>query len=233
MTRRRLWITLAAGILGAFVWTLAPPRVHIGGAPAARGLGEPTIALAASPPSTGGPLRLVVSEGLFLDTPLDLVPADITVAETLETPVVVTALVPKDSNRTHLFMAVSGVHSWHQIPSSAPYRLTGTYRIYMSSSVLPPPGKFSFGLGLDGQVDEDVSTKGITYTRDPVGAFGLDPKILAPLLSFNFSLSQQDALQMARELIRSDITITMTVRVRMRSVEVFSLENGSVNVWAD
>jgi hypothetical protein len=234
MTRRRILMIPAIGILAAFVWTFAPPKSRIGASPSARNLGsEPALALAASPPSSGGALSLVASEGAFLDTPLDLVPADITVAETLETPVAVTAQVPKDSNRTHLFMAVSGAHSWHQVPSSAPYRLTGSYRVYLSSSVLPPPGKFSFGLGLDAQIDDDVSTKGVTYFRDPAGALGLDPKILAPILSFNFGLSQQDALQMARDLIRSDITITLTVRVRMRSVEVFSLENGFVQIWGD
>jgi hypothetical protein len=195
---------------------------------------EPTLQSGASSPQKSGPLKLIATDVVFPDEGFTLVPANPTVAETLETGNVVSVVIPEDKKRTHLFVAVSGAHSWHQIPSTAPYRLTGSYRISLTSSALPSPGQFSFGVGLAGQVESQPSAADITRFFDPASSFGLDEKALVPLLRFNFpTLTDGQLLDLARDLLRSEIKMEMKVRVRMRSVDDFTLSNAVLQVWGD
>jgi hypothetical protein len=47
------------------------------------------------------------------------------------------------------------------------------------------------------------------------------------------SLTDEQALQTARAVIRSEIVWTMTVRVNIRSVSEFGIENAYLQVWGD
>jgi hypothetical protein len=195
----------------------------------------PRAAFAPAAANEGGKLRLVAKKFVSFDpTGLSLVPADPLVAETLETPDMISLTIPEDKHRAHFLIFTGAAHSWEQILSTAPYRMTGTMRYRLTSSALPAPGVIGFGIGLDNQIDGQPSALNTFRQRDPTASFGLDDEALVWLLKGNFpSLTDEQALQTARALIKSEIVMTMTVRVRLRSVSSFDISNAYLQVWGD
>lgn len=195
----------------------------------------PRAAFGPAASKKGGSLGLVAKGFVPFDPVLSLVPTDPVVAETLETAVLLSLSIPADHKRTHFLVGTGVLHSWEQISSSAPYRLTGTLRYRLTSAALPAPGEMGFGVGLlEGQIDTQPSAADIFRTRDQTSSFGLDDEVLAFLVKGSFpTLTAEQALQTARDLIKSEIGLTMTVRVRLRSVSEFAITNAFLQVWGD
>lgn len=195
----------------------------------------PHAAFAAAASDTGGAIGLIAKRFVsFEPEGLSLVPSNTLVAETLETPVMLSLTIPADHKRTHFIIATGVLHSWDQISSTAAYQLTGAMRYRLTSSALPAPGEMGFGIGLDGQIDGQPSAANISRIRDQTSSVGLDEEVLAFLVKGNFpTLTEEQALQTARALIKSEIGATMTVRVRVRSVSEFGIANAFLQVWGD
>ena len=201
--------------------------------------GEPLVPRAAlAPPSEdkGGKFGLIAKK--FVDyTPagISLVPANPLVAETLETPVLLSLTIPEDNKRTHFLIATGSTYSWEQISSTAPYRVGGSLRYRLISSALPTPGEMHFRIGLlEGQADTQPSAMGTSRFRDQTSSFGLDEEVLTFLVKGNFpSLTDEQALQTALALIKSEIGVSMTVQVRIRSVSEFDVAQSFLQVWGD
>jgi hypothetical protein len=203
-----------------------------------KGPGEllvPRASFASAAANKGGPLGIIAKKFVPFDPDLSLIPTNPLVAETLETPVMLSLTIPDDKKRTHFLLATGALHSWEQISSTAPYRLTGTLRYRLTSSALPTPGEMGFGIGLlEGQIDTQPSAVDTSRIRDQTASFGLDDEVLAFLVKGNFpTLTDEQALQTARALIKSEIGVTITVRVRVRSVSGFFITNAFLQVWGD
>ena len=184
----------------------------------------------------GGKFGLIAKKFADYSTAgISLVPTNPLVAETLETPVLLSLTIPGDHKRTHFLIGTSSAYSWEQISSTAPYRLTGTLRYRLTSSALPTPGEMSFGVALlEGQIDAQPSTTDTARLRDQTSSFGLDDEAMAFLVKGHFpTLTDEEALQMARALIKSEIGVEMRVRVRVRSVSGFDVTQASLYVWGD
>lgn len=199
----------------------------------AMGITVPRLAFASFSDEKSGSLRLLATD--FKIQELVFTPTSVTALETINTPVLATVLIPEDKHRTHLVIAAGAAHEWVQIPSTAPYRMTGAFSFFLTSTVLPSPGEMRFRLPLsDGQTDFQPSTVQIDRFRDPSQFFGLDDKTLAFLMKGNFpSLTEEQALMLTRQLMQSEIKIEMKMQVRMRSVEEFDVGNGTLQVWGD
>jgi hypothetical protein len=92
----------------------------------------------------------------------------------------------------------------------------------------------SFSIGLEGQFDTQPSAMDTSRVRDQTSCVGLDDEIIAFLVKGQFpALTDEQALQTARALIKSEIAWTMTVRVSVRSVSEFGIENAYLQVWGD
>ncbi|MCA1613726.1 MAG: hypothetical protein LC800_06165 [Acidobacteria bacterium] len=195
----------------------------------------PRAAFAPAAADKGGSLSLIAKKFVsFNPDGLSLVPTNPLVVETLETPVMLSLTIPEDKKRTLFFIATGALHSWQQVSSTAPYRMTGAMRYRLTSSALPAPGEIGFGVGLDGQIDAQPSAVNIFRQRDPTSSFGLDDEVLAWLVKGNFpALTEEQALQTARALIKSEIVMRMTVRVRVRSVSSFDISNAYLQVYGD
>ncbi len=196
----------------------------------------PRVAFAPPAADKGGKFGLIAKK--FADygsAPISLVPTNPLVAETLETPVLLSLTIPEDNTRTHFLIATSALHSWQQISSTAPYALTGSLRYRLTSSALPAPGEMSFGVGLDEvQVDTQPSAMDTFRSRDQTSSFGLDDEAMVLLLKFNFpTLTDEQALQTARAVIKSEISVQMRARARVRSVSEFDVTQASLFVWGD
>jgi hypothetical protein len=195
----------------------------------------PRAAFVPAVPNKGGALSLIAKKFVsFEPDGLALVPTDPLVAETLETPVLISLTLPEDQKRTHFLISTGVLHSWDQISSTSPYRFTGTMRYRLTSAALPAPGEIDFGIGLEGQIDAQPSAVDTSRIRDHGFTFGLDDEVLAFLVKGHFpTMTDEQALQTARALITSEIGVTMRVRVRVRSVSGFGITNGFLQVWGD
>ena len=195
----------------------------------------PRGASAAAADHKGGPLGLAAQRFVSFDPDgLSLVPTNPLIAETLETPVMISLTIPEDKKRTYFLIATGALHGWEQISSTAPYRMTGSLRYRLVSSALPAPGEMGFGVGLDGQIDAQPSAADTARLRDLTSSFALDDEVLGFLVKGNFpALTDEQALQTARALIKSEIDVAMTVRVRVRSVSGFDITNAFLQVWSD
>jgi hypothetical protein len=90
------------------------------------------------------------------------------------------------------------------------------------------------GILPDSQVESQPSSVEIFRIRDPSNSFGLDEKIMAYLVKGNFpALTDEEALQTARSLLRSNIKIEMKMEVRLKSVSEFDVGNATLQVWGD
>lgn len=226
-----------------FLWTLAVflTLVPFMPLPAMAGDKEPVeplvarAAFAPAAPDKGGSLRLIAKKFVsFAPDGLVLVPTNPLVAQGLETPVLMSLTIPEDKKRTTFFISTGAFHSWGQISSTSPYRFTGALRYRLTSSALPAPGEMGFSIGLDGQIDAQPSMTDTARVRDPASSVGLDDEILAFLVKNQFpTLTDEQALQTARAFIKSEIVWTMTVRVNVRSVSEFGIENAYLQVWGD
>ncbi|MFN2515106.1 MAG: hypothetical protein ABR556_02730 [Pyrinomonadaceae bacterium] len=200
---------------------------------------EPLLPRAAFAPAAadqGSKFGIIAKKFVSLEPEgISLVPANPLVAETLETPVLLSLTIPEDNKRTHFLIATSSLYSWDQISSTAPYRLNGSLRYRLTSSALPAPGEMRFGIGLlEGQFDSQPSTIDTSRTRDQTSSFGLDHEVMVFLLKFQFpTLTDEQALQTARAVIKSEIGVEMRVRVRVRSVLEFNVAQASLFVWGD
>jgi hypothetical protein len=228
--------TLSLVVLAVFL-TLAPCVPLLANAEGKEPV-EPLVPRAAFAPaaaSKGGPLGLIAKKFVSFDPILSLVPTNPLVAETLETAVMLSLSIPAAEKRTHFLLATGALTSWEQISSTAPYRLTGALRYRLTSSALPAPGEMGFGgVVFEGQIDAQPSAADISRIRDQTSSFGLDDEVLAFLVKGNFpTLTDEQALQTARALIKSEIGMTMTVRVRAHSVSEFTIGNAYLQVWGD
>ena len=194
----------------------------------------PRAAFAPAVAEKGGSLRLIAKKFVPFAPDLLLVPTNPLVAQGLETPVLITLTTPEDNKRTHFFISTGALHFWDQISSTSSYRFIGTLRYRLTSSVLPAPGEMGFGIGLEAQNDFQPSALNTARQRDQGSSFGLDDEILAWLVKNQFpTLTDEQALDTARALIKSEIVWTMTVRVNVRSVSQFGIANASLQVWGD
>ena len=227
-------LSLFALLASLTIALCAPGPAEAGGGEPAEPL-VPRAAFASAAAGEGGKLRLVAKKFVtFEPDGLSLEPADPLVAETLETPVMLSLTIPGDNSRTHFLLSSGALHTWEQIPSTAPYRMTGALRYLLTSSALPAPGQMGFGVGLDSQSDGQPSAANTFRQRDQTSSFGLDDEVLTFLVKGNFpALTDEQALQTARALIKSEIAMTMTVRVRVRSVSSFNITNAYLQVWGD
>jgi hypothetical protein len=213
---------------------LLPPAAQAGGKEPTEPM-LPRAAFAPAASNNSGHFGLIAKKFVFFAPgEIVLTPASPTVAQTLETPALLSLTLPEDKKRTYLFIATGVLHSWDQIASTAPYRLLGSVRFSLVSSVLPAPGEIDFGTGLDQQVDAQPSASDIGRSRDQTWSFALDDEILAFLISNDFpSLTAEERLQLARALIASEVSISMKVRINVRSVSGFEVSNAFLNVWGD
>jgi hypothetical protein len=199
---------------------------------------EPMVPRAGFAPAAlkeNGSLQLIANEFVsFEPSGLALIPADPLVAQTLETSVLLSLTIPEDKKRTYFFITTGALHSWDQITSTARYRLISALRYRLTSSALPPPGEMGFGVGIEGQIDGQPSATNTSRIRDHISSFGLDDKIMAFLVKGNFpSLTDEQSLQTARSLIASEISMSMRIRVGMRSVSEFGITNAFLQVLGD
>ena len=194
----------------------------------------PTITLRATKTQNSGELRPITSEFFAPEEPLIITPTDPTTLETRQSPTILSVAVPKDDKRTYLFLSLGGVHSWHQFPSSAPYQLTGSFNQKYTSTALPAPGFFSLDSILDGQMDDQPSVQGTTRFRDGAVSFGLENTILDAVFKVAFpAVSQEQRAQLIEEFLRSEITVELRVRVRLRSVDEFRIADAYLQVYGD
>ena len=195
----------------------------------------PRAAFAPAATDKGGSLRLIAKKYVsFAPDGVLLVPTNPLVSQQLETPALVSLTIPEDQKRTHFFISTGAYHIWDQFPSTAPYRFTGSLRYRLTSSALPAPGEMSFGIGLDGQFDLQPSALATGRFRDQSSSVGLDDELIAFLVKGNFpTLTDEQAVQTARAVIKSEIGWTMTVRVTVRSVTEFGILNAYLQVWGD
>lgn len=193
----------------------------------------PRMAFALLSDEKSGSIRLITSD--FQQHEIAIEPTDVTVVSLHTTPVLASVSIPQDKHRTHLLISGGAGHEWAQIPSSAPYRMTGALQFFLTSPALPSPGQMRIGLLLaDNQIDGQPSTVDISRPRDPVQTFGLEEKVMAFLVKGNFpTLTDEQALQTARALLQSDVLIEMKLSVRLRSVEAFGVGNAFIQVWGD
>jgi hypothetical protein len=199
---------------------------------------EPLVPRAAFAPAAsdgGGSLRLITKKFVsFLPDGIALVPTNPLVAQGLDTPVLLSLTIPEDKKRTHFFISTGALHSWQQITSTAPYRFAGALRYHLASSALPAPGEMGFGIGLEGQFDGQPSAMDTARSRDQTSSFALDDEILAWLVKNQFpTLTDEQALETARAVIKSEIVWTMRVHINVRSVSEFFIENAYLQVWGD
>jgi hypothetical protein len=184
--------------------------------------------------SDGGSIGLIAKKFVSFEPELSLVPTNALVVETLETPVLISLTIPENKKRSHFLIATGALHSWGQISSTAPYRMGGSLRYRLTSSALPAPGEMTFGIGLETQIDAQPSAADTIRQRDQTSSTGLDDEVLAFVVKGNFpALTDEQALQTARALIKSEIGLTMAVRVRVRSVSEFTIANAYLQVWGD
>lgn len=193
----------------------------------------PTITLRATTASKSGALRLIASEYVEFEEPVTLTPTDPTTVENRQSPTLVSVVVPENHKRTYLFLSLGGIHSWHQIPSSAAYQMTGSFNVKCTSAALPSPGFFSFNLILNGQVDDQPSMQGTTRFGDPAASFGLENTILDAVFKGSSGLSPEQRAQLIKDFLQSEITIELRVRVRMRSVDGFSITDSYLQMYGD
>ncbi|HKQ52611.1 MAG TPA: hypothetical protein VJT74_09600 [Pyrinomonadaceae bacterium] len=230
---KRITLFVFAGFLLAAACAFRPTMA--GGEESAEVL-LPRAAFAPALASNSGALRLIAKKfTLFEGDGLILTPASVTVAETLETPVLASVSIPRDNNRTHFLLGVGVLQSWQQVASTAPYRMTGSLRLRLTSSSLPPPGEMSFGIGLHNQqVDSQASAVDIARISDQTSSFGLDDESLPWLVKANFpALTDEQALEMTRALIESEVGMELRLRTRVRSVQEFDITNAYLQVWGD
>lgn len=175
------------------------------------------------------PIRLLASD--FSTAEVELDPTEPTTTETLETATLASVTLPINPSRTSLLLCVSGPHLYSQIPSSAPFRFDGAYRVRFKSNVLP--GDFSFGFGFDGQREFAPSTQRIRRSFDPGGCAAVDEKVLAPFLADDFGLSAEQAQLLARDLLASEVTIEESARITIQSVGFFIISNAALQVFGD
>ncbi len=175
------------------------------------------------------PIRLLASD--FSTAEVELDPTDPTTTETLETATLASVSLPANPSRTSLLVCVSGPHLYAQMPSSAPFRFDGSYRIKFKSNVLP--GDFSFGFGFDGQREFAPSTQRIRRSFDPAGCAAVDEKLLGPFLADDFGLSAEQGQVLARDLLESEVTVEETARITIQSVGFFTIFNAALQVFGD
>jgi hypothetical protein len=231
MLKKNSILTLAVFLALA---PFGPPSVNAGDKERVEPL-VPRAAFAVAANDKGGSLGLVARKFVsFEPAGLVLAPTDPLVVETLETPALISLTIPENKNRTHFFIATGALHSWEQVSSTAPYRIIASLRFRLTSSALPAPGEMGFSIGLETRIDAQPSASDISRQRDHTSSFGLDDEVLTFLVKGNFpSLTDEQALQTAHSLIKSEIGLTMTVRVRLRSVSEFGIANAFLQVWSD
>lgn len=177
-----------------------------------------------------GPLRLIASE--FVNVPTQLVPADITVVETLESPVLVSLSVPADRKRNVLAFLFLGHHSWQQVVSLQRYRFDGGYRVSLASPVLP--SATSFGFPIEGQRDSAPSDEQVFRDSHREAHAILTDRQIASNLQNSFpALTPDQALDLAHNLLHSEMTLSLTLRVTVRSVSVINVGGRRFEVLSD
>ena len=194
-------------------------RIDIGSsAPTAPEFEGPTITLPATKALKSGGLRLTTSAFCAPEEPLIIPPTDFTTLETPPSPTILSVTIPGDDKRTYLFLSLGGVHSWHQVPSSAPYQLTGSFNHKYTSAALPSPGFFSLDSILHGQIDDQPSVQGMTRFRDGAVSFGLENTVPDAVFKVVFpALSPGQRVQLIADFLKSEITVELKVRVRLRN----------------
>lgn len=202
-------------------------------APTVKKFEGPTITLRAVKAPKSGELRLITSEFFAPEEPLIITPTDPTTLETLQSSTILSVSIPRDDKRTYLFLSLGGIHSWHQFPSTAPYQLTGSFNQKYTSAALPSPGFFSLDSILDGQMDDQPSTYGTTRFRDGAVSFGLENKVLDAVFKGFPGLSEEQRAQLIEDFLKSEITIELRVRVRLRSVDEFRIVDAYLQVYGD
>lgn len=188
-------------------------------------------------PLRSGPIKLIASSVSFPlpgEPPLAvLVPASVTAVETLETPVVVSVTVPQDSRRTHLLLVFNTLNTWLKVTSTAPFAFRGENRITFTSDALPDTFTITAS-DLNAQADSQPSTGATAFLQGASTSFALDEKLTARLLRARFvNLTEQQASELAKELIKCEIKMDMSVRVTLRSVNAYNLINAFLQVWGD
>jgi hypothetical protein len=164
------------------------------------------------------------------DVQTDLIPADPTVSQQLETPAAITkVIIPADRGRTSLLVCSSGPYQWHQIASTVPVRFSGSYRLRWSSAALPPPGSFTFGLGLDTIEEFTPSDREALRSADPSGCFGLERVTTGRIIASIFGVDEATADAIARKFLTSQITLELGVRIRVRAVSEFHMFGGMLS----
>ena len=203
-------------------------------APPAREFEGPIITPRATKAPKSGGLRLITSEFFAPEEPLIITPTDPTTLETRLSPTIVSLSIPRDDKRTYLFLSLGGIHSWHQFSSNAPYQLTGSFNQKYTSAALPSPGFFSLDSILNGQMDDQPSVQGTTRFRDGAVSFGLENTILDAVFKAVFpGLSQEQRVQLIEDFLKSEITVELRVRVRLRSVDEFRIIDAYLQIYGD
>lgn len=193
----------------------------------------PLLNMAPNPTSIGLGARVMrfIASG-WNNEAVDLFPMDVEIDETMETPALVSLTIPRAPARRHLMLCSNSFHRWLQVPSGVPLKFRGSYRFDMFSDVLPSPGVVSVGLGIDGILEFEPSQVTVERRYDPAGCMTLDVDLLGALLESD-SLPLDEAKELARQLLASNMTIEMILVVKSQSVGFFTVFNALLSVYGD
>ena len=158
--------------------------------------------------------------------------------------VLATVAVPASANRTHFLLIGGASYGWHQIVSAQPYSCGNAVLIEFKSAALTDAGlstdTIHVAVGTDQQFDESASNAGVTRGKDPTWTIGVPVNLLASFLTNpprptvdGQPITDAQALQLADMLMHSSMEIRVRVRATTRSVDSFSVSQGTIQVWAD
>lgn len=179
-----------------------------------------------------GDLRLVATDYSLGEASV-LTPSDLLTTELLETPAVASIQLPAKTKRTNLLVCASAPHNYQQVASSSPFRFTGSFRLKWTSAILPAPGSFTFGVGLDSIIESAPSSQDVFRSFDPVPCVAIDSKLLTALLVTTFSLPEAEAAVLAKDFLESEIQLDLSLRARVQSVQAVTVTNGTLQVYSD
>ena len=154
--------------------------------------------------------------------------------------------VPASDARTHLLIVAGAVYSWHQVASDQAYQCGNAVFVSFKSAALTDAGlasdTISFAIGTDQQFDDAASTVGVTRGKDSIWTVGVPVSVFAAFLNGTFGpratingqpITDAQALEIATAMMRSAMEIQVRARATTRSVDSFTVSQGTLQVWSD
>jgi hypothetical protein len=244
LLRKTLPLFLFIVAVCAIQWTARPPSEDEGLKPSgARGhslfaVRDSISAVAmAAPPFASGQLYLIASDFTFVDREsVILVPTNPAVLEEIEGPVISSVSIPSDPKRKVLSLMFNATFTWEQILSAAPVHFDGRYQVNLMSPQLPPPGEFKWGgFGLGRHIEMVQSDNEVIRTVGFTREAAFEENALGALICFNENfpdLTLEEAVEIARRVLRSDMTIEIRPLVTLSSVSFFQVGRfRGLTVW--